>query len=72
MLSLMTVPCNDKILSQEFDRFKTNPTLEEFVGVYNKIVDAALRENVMDFFDIIFEECGIRELTKEELCFLLS
>lgn len=72
MLNLMNVPCNEKILTQEFTKFKANPTFEEFLSIYTKIIDAALRENVMDFFDIIFEECGVGELDKEKLGGLLS
>lgn len=43
MLNLMNVPCNEKILVQEFTNFRANPTFEQFLSLYTKIVDAALR-----------------------------
>jgi len=71
MLNLMDIPINEKVLSKEFSRFQVRPSFEDFLDIFTKIVDANLRENVMDFFDIIFEECGASKLSKEGLTVLL-
>ena len=67
----MNVTSNDKILNKEFVKYRKNPTFDAFVQLFTSIVDAALRENVMDFFDIVFQECGMRQLNREQLTDLL-
>jgi hypothetical protein len=64
MLNLMGVQSNDKVLGKELHKFEKSPSFDRFVGIFAKIVDANLRENVMDFFDIVFEECGVNRLDK--------
>ena len=71
MLNLMSVTSNEKVLAKQFGKFLDNPTFGEFVDLFMKIVDANLRENVMDFFDIVFEECGVTELNRGQLTDLL-
>ena len=49
MLNLMDIPINEKVLRKEFSRFQVRPSFEDFLDIFTKIVDANLRENVMDF-----------------------
>jgi hypothetical protein len=55
MLCLMNVNANEKIIKQWLSVFSNNPTFPQFLIVFNKIVESALKESVMDYFEIMFE-----------------
>jgi Ca2+-binding EF-hand superfamily protein len=72
MLSLMNITTNETTVRQLLAAFIAKPSFQQFIDVFERVVESSLRESVVDYFEIVLDGKWSRELGFEELTQLLS